>query len=90
MSATRVDLPALTNADMRPDRFARWAAARRKAAWIASCLAAGRVVYVITATRATKIDARHADAIKATKGGLLLRSGRSWVSDYCRLEAHNA
>lgn len=80
--------PLMSNEDMRSGRFLRWHTARRKAAWIAARLAEGLTVYVVTYTKATKLSAKHADSIKATKSGLYMRSGKSWICiDGCALRA---
>jgi len=78
----------MTNAEMVAGRFARWSAARKRAAWIAARLAEGRTVYLRTHLRCTAYKAKHADCFKATKSGFYVRSGKSWVNaDYVQVSA---
>lgn len=78
----------MTNAEMRPNRFAKWAEARRTLAWCRSCWERGYNVLVCTATRATRLSPKHAEYLKATKSGLYIRSGSKWVcADYCAFRA---
>lgn len=77
----------MTNDQMKANRFARWHIARRKVAFIREQLAAGRTIYICTALRATKLSAKHADMVKATKSGAYLQAGKSWVCiDYCAIK----
>ncbi len=71
----------ITNAEMKPSRYARWASARRKLAWITSQVNAGATVYLSSHTRATKITRKHLPLLKATKSGLLVKCGKKWI-DY--------
>jgi hypothetical protein len=78
----------MTNEQMKAGRFAKWHLARRKAKFIADHLAAGRTVYIATSLRITKLSAKHADMIKATKGGLFMQAGKRWdCIDYCQITA---
>lgn len=78
----------LTNEQMIKNRFGRWAAARKRIAWIQDRLAEGRTVYVCTMTRATPYTAKHFDWFKATKSGAYVRHGKGWVCiDPCGLQA---
>ena len=69
---------SLTNSQMKAGRFLRYALARKRVAWIKAQLAAGRIVQLITYTKATRYHARHADMFKATKAGAFVRRGKGW------------
>jgi|GEM_PF-2728557 len=76
----------LTNDQMTPDRFARWARARARLAFIHKHLDQGRTVYSTTALRVVKLTAKNRDQIRATKTGLLVQHGNKWLShDYTTL-----
>jgi len=78
----------ITNDQMLAGRFARWAQARKRHAWILARLAEGRTVYLRTHLRCTAYKARHAEMFKATKSGFYVQSGRSWVNaDYVQVSA---
>ena len=78
----------LTNAQMTAGRFAKWARARKKVAWIKAQLAAGKTVQITTYTRATRYTAKHAEMFKATKGGAYVQRGKAWdCFDGCDLRA---
>lgn len=78
----------MSNAEMIPGRFEKWAVARRRCRWIQGHLAAGRIVLISTYTRSTKLSAKHSDFVQARKSGLYLRSGKNWVCiDGCKLTA---
>lgn len=78
----------LTNDQMIPNRFARWARARKMVAFIASNLEAGRTVYIQTSTKITKCDKRHASMFKATRSGAFMQRGKNWdCIDYCKITA---
>lgn len=74
----------MTNDQMQPNRFARWADARKRLDWIRTRLEEGQTVYVCSYTRATRVAPMHlatlADLFRATKAGLSMRVGRSYVS----------
>jgi len=79
---------AITNEQMKANRFKKWADARKRYNWIMENLRAGRTVYVTTYTKATKYTAKHAEMFKATKGGLYVQRGKNWdCLDYCGLVA---
>ena len=78
----------LTNAEMRPERYLRWNVARGKFRWMLTMWDGGHDVLVCTWTRATRLSPKHRDYVRATRGGLSMRSGAKWVSiDYCKLVA---
>jgi hypothetical protein len=78
----------MNNEQMKAGRFARWHIARKKIAFIRGHLAAGRTVYIVTMTKATKLSAKHADMVKATKSGAYMQAGKSWVCiDGCKITA---
>lgn len=68
----------LTNEQMKPNRFVRWAKARKRIAFIVSNLEAGKTVQLTTYTKATRYTAKHKDMFKATKGGAYVQRGKSW------------
>ena len=71
---------SITNSEMKAGRFAKWAEARRKLAWIKARLAEGRQVCVSTMTNCTKYSAKHADMFSATKSGLYVQHGKHWLN----------
>lgn len=76
----------MTNDQMKSGRFLRWQQARRTAARIAAHLNAGGKVVVATYTRATVYSRRHTDLFRATRSGLLVRSGKHWdCIDHCAI-----
>jgi hypothetical protein len=78
----------LTNDQMKAGRYARWAAARKKVAWINDQLSRGRTVQLTTYTRATRYTAKSAIAFKATRTGAYVQRGRHWdCIDGCDLRA---
>lgn len=81
-------MAVLTNAQMTPNRFAKWAYNRRKLRWMREQWAAGRVVYIASYTRTTKATAKHADMFKADARGLWMQSGKNWVDvGLCQVSA---
>lgn len=77
-------MTALTNDQMKPNRFARWAKARARVAKIKSHLSAGGRVVVGTMTKATVYSAKHVDMFKATKSGAYVQRGKGWdCIDFC-------
>lgn len=78
----------ITNEQMKAGRFLRWHTARRKVAFIRNHLSEGRTIYISTATRITKVSAKHADMFKATKSGAYIQRGRNWdCIDFCKISA---
>lgn len=78
----------MTNAQMTADRFAKWARARKRIAWVIAHLEAGRMVQLTTYTRATRYTKKHAAMFKATRAGAFVQRGKSWdCIDYCDLRA---
>jgi hypothetical protein len=69
----------ISNSKMTAGRFLRWYIARKKLAWIKAHLEAGRTVQVSTVTRATRFKHKHIDMLKASKTGLYMQSGKTWV-----------
>lgn len=79
----------LKNSEMTANRFARWAVARRKFALIQKHLAAGRTVVISTALRGSKLSAKHAAMVKATRSGLYLQRGKNWdCIDYSAIRVY--
>lgn len=76
----------MNNDQMKAGRFLRWHQARRTAARIAAHLDSGGTVIVATCTHATVYSKRHAGMFRATRSGLLVRSGKRWdCIDYCAI-----
>ena len=68
----------LTNDQMKPNRFAKWAKARAKVAAIKAHLKADGRVVLGTCTKAWVFTAKHADMFKATKSGAYVQHGKGW------------
>lgn len=78
----------LLNSQMRPNRFLVWHNARRRKNWLDARFADGLSVLIVTATRATKYQPKHADMFKATRSGCFVRRGKIWdCIDGCSLRA---
>jgi len=69
----------MTNDQMKANRFARWANARKRIAFIVSNLQAGKTVQLTTYTKATRYTAKHIEMFKATKSGAFVQSGKNWL-----------
>lgn len=67
----------MTNDQMKANRFARWAKARKQYAAIIAALSAGKTVVVATQLKATKYTAKHAEMFVCKKDGLYVRHGKS-------------
>lgn len=68
----------LTNDQMKPDRFAKWAEYRRMVRNIDATLAMGGEVVLCTHTRQTRYTAKCAGMFKANKSGAYVQRGKSW------------
>lgn len=68
----------LTNDQMKPGRFARWAFARRLHRKIVAHLDAGGIVDLGTSVRVTRFKKQHRDMFRAGKDGLYIQSGKRW------------
>jgi hypothetical protein len=66
----------MKNSDMKPNRFAQWARARKTIAWIKSRLVEGRIVCVTNHMRSTQYKAKHIDMFVAGKNGAYVRHGK--------------
>ena len=78
----------LTNDQMKPNRFARWARSRKVFAFIMSNLKAGRTVQITTYTKAIRYTEKHANMFKATKSGVYVQRGKAWdCVDGCNIRA---
>ena len=78
----------MNNSDMKKNRYAQWARARKKLAWVNEQFAAGRDVYVLTHTKATRYTAKHAGMFTARKNGFYVQSGKKYVClDFTQLRA---
>lgn len=79
----------MTNDQMKPNRYYKWALARKKLAFMTTQVNAGNTVYLATMLRVTKVSkAAHLAAFTATRSGLYMVSGKSKVCmDGCRISA---
>lgn len=76
----------MTNAEMRPNRYARWAGNRRLLRAIHAALDNGQRVTVATHLRATTYDARHRGMFTADRVGVYVARGRRRDDiRYCRI-----
>jgi riboflavin synthase alpha subunit len=76
----------MTNAEMKANRYYRWAKARKLVAAIRSHLAQGHTVQLTTYTKVTRYSAKHVDMFKATRSGAYVQSGKSWLCiDGCKV-----
>ncbi len=66
----------LTNDQMKSNRFARWAKARKIYADIQSALADGKMVQVSTCTKAVRYTAKHSDLFVCKKDGVYVKRGK--------------
>lgn len=74
----------MTNDQMRPNRFGRWAKARHLYGRIIETLRAGGTVTVATATQYTHYRPKHIDLFKVTPTGVYVQHGKRWdCIDYC-------
>lgn len=71
-------MPALSNDQMKPDRYLRWHRARRMVARIVETIDAGGMVTLTTYTRQTRYDRRHRDMFRATCNGAYVQRGKAW------------
>lgn len=78
----------MTNDQMKPNRYARWAKARKVISFILSNLEAGKTVQIATYTKAVRYNAKHKEMFKATKTGAYVQRGKSWdCIDGCNIQA---
>lgn len=78
----------MTNEQMQPNRFARWANARKMFSYIMTNLHAGKIVVVASMTTATKYDRRHVKMFKVTKTGVFVQHGKRWdCINFCAIKA---
>ena len=79
----------LTNDQMIKGRYHRWHNARRRIAFIAEHLNAGRIVYIQTALRTTKFTKPEQLAmLKSNQRGCFMQSGKMWVCiNGCKISA---
>lgn len=68
----------MTNAEMIPNRYKRWADARTLVAKIRATLLADGVVIVGTCTKVTQYTRKHAQMFKATRNGAYVQRGKLW------------
>lgn len=70
----------MSNEQMKAKRFLRWHIARKKLAFIREHATAGHTVTLSTSMLRTPIKAKHLDSVKATKNGLYIQRGKSWIN----------
>ena len=74
----------MDNSQMTPNRFGRWAKARKLIKQIQDTLNADGAVIISTATKATQYDRRHVAWFKATRNGAFVQHGKCWdCIDFC-------
>lgn len=66
----------MTNAQMKPNRYGRWAQNRQRCATIQNALRAGKRVTLGTYLKAWTYDARHLEMFSADRTGCYVRSGK--------------
>lgn len=73
-------MTALTNTQMKPNRFARYARARKMVNFIQTNLAKGLTVQIIVSSiRTVNYKGRaHIESFKADKTGAYVKRGKSW------------
>ena len=71
----------MSNDEMTPGRFLRWAVARKKHAWIVQRVKEGRTVVLSTHLKGTRIGLAQLSQVRASRTGLLVRHGSKWL-DY--------
>lgn len=69
----------MSNQEMIPNRFAKFAAARRKVAWINEMLASGKTVAITNHLRSVRYNTKHIGQFKATKSGAYVQQGTKLV-----------
>ena len=74
----------MTDDQMKPNRYLRWAKARKLVRDIQAHLAKGGKVVIGTHVKATVYSPKHIDMFKATKSGALVQHGKGWdCIDFC-------
>ena len=77
---------AMPDIKMTPNRFGRWAKARKLVAAIDAALAADKEVWVSTHTRHTKYTKKHAGMFVAKRSGAYVQTGKTWACiDFCTI-----
>lgn len=66
----------MSNEQMKPNRFARWANARKTIAWIKARLEEGRIVCITNHLRSTQYSKKHVDMFVAGKTGAYVKHGK--------------
>jgi hypothetical protein len=72
----------LTNAQMKPNRYARWAKARKKYNAIISNVTAGRTVVIANHMRAYEVTSKNVSLITHNKTGVYLKGQ---CIDFCSI-----
>lgn len=81
----------MDNHQMKPNRYLRWAKARKMVGDIQAHLSSGGKVLVGTATRHTIYDNRHVDMFRATRTGAFAQRGKKWECiDFCGIQFSKA
>lgn len=70
----------MDNAHMKPNRYLKWANARKTFAAIQSHLEKGGRIMVATCTRATVYTSKHATLFKCGKDSVYVARGKHWDS----------
>jgi hypothetical protein len=69
----------MTNDEMTPNRFGRWAYARQTHARIMDTFAKGGIVILCSYTKPIQYDARYVHLFEVRKSGLYVKQGKRWV-----------
>jgi hypothetical protein len=78
----------MTNDEMKPNRYGRWAQARKKIAFIKGHLEQNHTVEIATALRVYRLKKKHIEMVKATRTGAFVQSGSKWFCiDYTSIRA---
>ena len=76
----------MSNEEMKPRRYYRWALARKKVRDIRQHLEAGGTVVISTWAKHTKADKRHVDMFRSSRSGAYMQRGKNWDNiDYCAI-----
>lgn len=68
----------LANAEMKPNRYERWARSRALFNRIQATFAAGGIVTVATHLRVVHYEKKHSEMFKVTSNGCYVQRGKQW------------
>lgn len=67
----------MSNDQMKPNRFAKWAASRKIISWIKARLAEGRTVCITNHIKSLQYSKKHVDLFVAGKNGAFVKHGKN-------------